>query len=56
MKKLLKKSIVVLLSLVMTIGLVSCGSSDKGKDSASADNPKTLKVYTWWDITKFAHL
>lgn len=56
MKKILKKSLVVVLSLMMAIGLVSCGGSDKGKDKASSDEPKTLKVYTWWDITKFAHL
>ncbi|WP_300382711.1 sugar ABC transporter substrate-binding protein [Clostridium sp.] len=55
MKKLLKKSLGVLLSLIMVIGLVSCGSTNE-KDKANSDEPKTLKVYTWWDITKFAHL
>ncbi|MBS5883927.1 sugar ABC transporter substrate-binding protein [Clostridium sp.] len=55
MNKILKKSLGVLLSLMMVIGLVSCGSNNE-KDNANSGEPKTLKVYTWWDITKFAHL
>ena len=55
MNKILKKSLGVLLSLMMVIGLVSCGSNNE-KDNANSGEPKTLKVYTWWDITKFAHI
>lgn len=64
MKGVFKKSLVTLLAIVMTIGLVSCGnggSKDSGEKVEGEKNeeqaePTTLKVYTWWDITKFAHL
>ena len=45
MNKILKKSLGVLLSLMMVIGLVSCGSNN-GKENANSGEPKTLKVYT----------
>lgn len=62
MKNLLKKSLMLLLAMVMTIGLVSCNSGEKAEpektegDKQGQTEPTTLKVYTWWDITKFAHL
>lgn len=58
MKNNIKKLLIMLLAMIMTVGLVSCGGGKKAEGDKKKDNgePTTLKVYTWWDITKFAHL
>jgi len=49
------------------LGLSACGSAASGTAStagsaasassaAASAEPTTLKVYTWWDVTKYAHL
>jgi len=50
---------------VFAFSLASCAKSGTGTSSTSASGSSkasdvaattTLKVYTWWDVTKFAHL
>ncbi len=48
----MKKLTVILLTLV----LLTCSLFAQGAKEAAAEGPKTLKVYTWWDVTKFDHL
>ena len=61
MKKLLKKLVAGALALTLTFTLAACGgtpaqtSGSTGEGTGTAE-PTTLTVYTWWDITKFAHL
>lgn len=61
MKKLLKKLVAGALALALTFTLAACGgtpaqtSGSTGEGTGTAE-PTTLTVYTWWDITKFAHL
>ncbi len=71
MKKTLVKVLSLILVLGMVFSLAACGSKgpsgtpapNTGSPSpgAATDKPEpaqptTLKVYTWWDITKFQHL
>lgn len=61
MKKLLKKLVAGALALALTFTLAACSgtpaqtSGSTGEGTGSAE-PTTLTVYTWWDVTKFAHL
>ncbi|MEG0692205.1 MAG: sugar ABC transporter substrate-binding protein [Oscillospiraceae bacterium] len=68
MKKFKASRVVALLmALTLSIGLTAC-SGDSASDPASTPatptvseetkpkEPETLKVYTWWDVTKFQHL
>lgn len=48
----MKKLTVILLTLV----LLTCSLFAQGTKEVAAEGPKTLKVYTWWDVTKFDHL
>ncbi len=61
------RAVALLMALTLSIGLTACGknsasdpASSPTTPTASQDSkpkePETLKVYTWWDITKFAHL
>lgn len=65
MKKSLVKLLSLCLILALALSMAGCGASPApasvpasgpaGEPAVSAE-PTTLKVYTWWDITKFAHL
>lgn len=65
MKKSLVKLLSLCLILALALSMAGCGanpapasvpaSGSAGEPAVSAE-PTTLKVYTWWDITKFAHL
>lgn len=65
MKKSLVKLLSLCLILALALSMAGCGASpapasvpasgSAGEPAVSAE-PTTLKVYTWWDITKFAHL
>lgn len=65
MKKSLVKLLSLCLILALALSMIGCGGSpapasapasgSAGEPAVSAE-PTTLKVYTWWDITKFAHL
>lgn len=48
----MKKLTVILLALVLLTGTLFA----QGANEATTAGPKTLKVYTWWDVTKFDHL
>ena len=66
MKKRLSKWLALCLALMMVFSLAACGgtpatTSGAASGSAGASQPTdaepvTLTVYTWWDITKYAHL
>lgn len=67
MKKSLQKLMAGALALALTFTLAACGGTPVQTPATSQDpaasqggtstaEPTTLKVYTWWDITKFAHL
>lgn len=68
MKKTMHRFMAVCMAAVMALGMAGCGaekapaedSSQKAQPEvsqpAAASEPETLKVYTWWDITKFEHL
>ncbi len=60
MKKTITRLLAVCMAVIMLLGMAACTQKpDAGKtddDKPSAENPITLKVYTWWDITKFEHL
>ncbi|HOW38807.1 MAG TPA: extracellular solute-binding protein, partial [Bacillota bacterium] len=45
---ILRSAIVVAMILVLTVPLFAQGAKEA--------TIETVKVYTWWDITKFAHL
>lgn len=70
MKKTIRNLLALSLAAIMLFGMVGCGSkapesqpgtvaqtekADTAKNEKPAE-PTTLRVYTWWDITKFAHL
>lgn len=54
MKKRFFKVLTVIMVLVLSLSLTSCGSNTASNQNSK--EPTTLKVYTWWDITKFQHL
>ena len=66
MKKAFVKALALVLTLALALGLAACGgapstpapgpSSTAGSQAGTPAEPTTLKVYTWWDITKFEHL
>ena len=66
MKKAFVKALALVLTLALTLGLAACGGapstpapgpgSTAGSQAGTPAEPTTLKVYTWWDITKFEHL
>lgn len=61
MKKVMSKILALFMASVMLFGLAACGSNTDGTRSTaetgkSEEGVTTLKVYTWWDITKFQHL
>ena len=70
MKKALIKVLSLILVLGMTLSLAACGSQPSVAPAPETDSPSpsggsatpdikeptTLKVYTWWDITKYQHL
>lgn len=58
MKKLMRNVLALLLAVTLVLSLAACAVTS-GPESSKPDgskDPVTLKVYTWWDITKFAHL
>ncbi len=61
-KSFFSKLTVLILALVMVFSLAACGgkpaSAPEGTSKQDAASPgvQTLKVYTWWDITKVEHL
>lgn len=69
MKRSLIRFMALTLVVMMTMGLAACGTPSATPSTAAPAptspatdkpttpaEPTTLKVYTWWDITKFAHL
>lgn len=66
MKKAFVKALALVLTLALALGLAACGGapstpapgpgSTAGSQAGAPAEPTTLKVYTWWDITKFEHL
>lgn len=71
MKKTISKILAITLCAVMAVMLAACGGGGSsaptdstpapaGSGSTAPSQPSgevtTLKVYTWWDVTKFAHL
>lgn len=66
MKKTFVKCLAFVLALALVLGLTACGGapstpapsagSGAASEPAAPAEPTTLKVYTWWDITKFEHL
>ncbi len=63
MKINLKKLVSLSVAVLLISGVVACDSKTKTpgepnspNETPSVSEPVSLKVYTWWDITKFAHL
>lgn len=67
MKKSFRRVLTTVLAMAMALSMAACGgtSSSAAKSGASQSaasaasskaSPTTLKVYTWWDVTKFEHL
>ncbi len=61
MKKFMSKVLSMCLAAIMLFGLTACGNDadgmkTKAQSGEAAEGVTTLKVYTWWDITKFQHL
>lgn len=70
MKKSIVRILSLILALGMLFSLAACGQNTSGTPEPSTATPSqstpsekpapvqptTLKVYTWWDITKFQHL
>lgn len=55
-----KTSLLTIL-LVLVVALAGCtavapAAAPAGDGAAASAEPTTLDVYTWWDVTKFAHL
>lgn len=48
----MKKFTMILLALVLVTGTLFA----QGSQETPTSEPKILKVYTWWDVTKFDHL
>ena len=68
MKKSISKVLSLVLALAFVFSLAACGGAPSsapaasgsapasGSEPAAPADPTTLKVYTWWDVTKFEHL
>ena len=68
MKKTIRKVLSLVLALAFVFSLAACGGAPSsapaasgsapasGSEPAAPADPTTLKVYTWWDVTKFEHL
>ena len=68
MKKTIRKVLSLVLALAFVFSLAACGVAPSsapaasgsapasGSEPAAPADPTTLKVYTWWDVTKFEHL